>query len=207
MSNDAVHSDDSFVHDTLTNGGASRHAGTGAPAPSSGYMVGGATNAEGAKYHEQALKVNDFHAYAVAQHAAGIQQHFGSAVDSGSIYQGSWRENRNKVVLDASNHLPDRLAALRLGRDRGERAIYDIGKGKDIPTAGAHKAGAHRGEPGSSATPDNYMGDHSYQGQHTAGVHKAGSRKGAYSLRNDLSRRPLGAHQYEGQHVAGSHKA
>lgn len=47
------------------------------------------------------------------------------------MYIGGWRED-GECVIDVSTILQDRDEAIRLGRDRGERAIYDLNNQEDI---------------------------------------------------------------------------
>lgn len=185
-----------FVEQTLNNGGASRHAVDQSPAPSSGYMVGGAPDNSGQKYHEQALAVHEFSARAVRAHAQDIQANVPQT--TAPVYQGSWLEG-GRVVMDASNHYQDRLQALRIGRERGERAVYDLDSGSDVNIApGQHKAGAHKaskGERGLVAPSSAPGGAHRYEGKHVAGAHRADGPANVNPFNNPGDRKYVGKHR------------
>ena len=168
---------DEFAAKTLSEGGASRHAFTGQAPPEQGYMVGSARTRSGESFPEHTLERHQFHAQAVEEHANRIQRSFS---DSDDVYQGSWA-NAGKIIMDASNYISSRLVAKTMGRQRGEKAIYDLGGQRDIQTSpGAHKAGAHKASKTTPATPTSPSvvgGKHRYEGKHAAGVHKAGKHK------------------------------
>lgn len=185
-----------FVEQTLSNGGASRHINTYEPPPNEGYMVGGAPTDSGRPYRETAMAVHEFSSRAVKSHAQDLQANFHATTTP--VYQGSWMEN-GRVVMDASNHYQGRLDALRIGRGRGERAVYDLGAGESVRVPN-HKAGAHkavRNERGRMAIAVDPGGDHKYEGSHVAGAHRADGPANINPLNNSG-----GAHKYVGKHRA-----
>lgn len=116
--------DEQFHEQTLREGGASRHATTG-EVPESGYMVGSSNG-----FPEQTHPVDQFSVEHVRHHARAIRDHFGPA----PVYQGSWKHN-GAVILDASERIEDQSTAVQEGKVRGEKAIYDLSRHKDIPTS------------------------------------------------------------------------
>lgn len=165
-----------FVDQTNAEGGASRHAFTAQKPPSTGYMVGGAITERGHQMHDEVLQQHHFDARAVEAHARSIQRQFHPTDE---VYQGSWKQG-DKVTLDASTYLSHRLMAKQMGRERNQEAIYDLGRGQDIPMAGAHKAGTHKAtklDPATPRTDGVKGGKHRYEGKHVAGVRKAGKHK------------------------------
>ncbi len=110
-------------------GGASRHYETG-NVPDRGYMVGGATNGD-RPYPEIQRPVDSFDLNDVRQHARDIQNHFGAGQD---VHQGAWKEGDN-IVLDASDRVDTFHSAITMAKMRGERAVYDVVRGRDRDVA------------------------------------------------------------------------
>lgn len=119
-------SDEAFHEQTLA-GGASRSAVSG-NVPDRGYMVGSAANAEGARFPEIKHPVDAFSLDHVRHHAREIRDHFG---DRDDIHQGSWRVGDN-IHMDASEQVPTVGSALTAAKMRGEIAVYDVRRGKDV---------------------------------------------------------------------------
>ncbi len=118
--------DEAFHQQTLA-GGASRSAVSG-NVPDRGFMVGGAANAEGARFPEVTIPVDKFSVDDVRHHARAVRDHFKGQDD---VHQGGWREE-DKVYLDASQMVPHLTDAVTHMKLRGEKAIYDVRRGKDI---------------------------------------------------------------------------
>lgn len=118
---------DNEFHQQAIAGGASRHYETG-DVPDRGYMLGGARNNADIPYPEIKRPVDEFELSNVRQHARQIRDHFGSGQ---ALYQGAWVEDGD-VVLDASEQINDRVTAMTEAKKRGERAIYDIDRDRDI---------------------------------------------------------------------------
>ena len=123
----AVISDEEFHQQALA-GGASRHVVTGENPPARGYMVGGAANPDSIPYPEIKRPVDSADLELVRHHARALRDHFG---DQANVYQGAWVENGH-MVLDASEHHADRVEATTTAKQRGERAVYDIARDRDI---------------------------------------------------------------------------
>jgi hypothetical protein len=121
--------DDEEFHDLAQQGGASRHAVTG-NVPDRGYMVGGARDLANQPFPELKRPVEQFQLDDVRHHARDIQSRFGP--DS-TVHQGAWREGGD-VVLDASENIPTFSSAITAAKMRGERAVYDVRRGRDINT-------------------------------------------------------------------------
>jgi hypothetical protein len=117
---------DQEFHEQAIRTGASRHYESG-NVPDRGFMVGGATNAEGIPYPEFKHPVDGFTVDHVRQHARALRDHFGASQD---VHQGAWVEDGN-VVLDASERVHDYSGAMTEAKKRGERAVYDIGRGRE----------------------------------------------------------------------------
>lgn len=124
-------SDEEF-HEQALAGGASRHAVTN-EVPTRGYMVGGARDLSDMPYPEIAHPVDQFTIDHVRHHAREIRDRFGVET---SVHQGAWVED-DKVVLDASENHGVFHTAITAAKMRGERAVYDVRRGKDRYTKDA----------------------------------------------------------------------
>lgn len=124
-------SDDEF-YDAALSSGASRHAVTG-QVPDRGYMVGGARDLSDQPFPEIKRPVDQFSVDDVRHHAREIRDRFGPET---SVHQGAWREDQH-VVLDASEQIHAYHSAITAAKERGERAIYDVKRGKDRYTQDA----------------------------------------------------------------------
>jgi hypothetical protein len=125
---DAPVSDEEFYQQALA-GGASRHAVTGT-VPDRGYMVGGARDLANQPFPEIKHPVDQFTLDHVRHHARELRDRFGA--DS-MVHQGAWRED-DSVVLDASEQIPTYSSAVTAAKMRGERAVYDVRRGRDLHT-------------------------------------------------------------------------
>lgn len=131
-------SDEEFHQQALA-GGASRHVSTREAPPSRGYMVGGARNVEDLPYPEVKRPVEQADLDLIRNHARALRDHYG---DDANVYQGAWREG-DQVVLDASEHIDNRVNATTAAKTRGERAVYDLGRERDIHTADVKRKARH----------------------------------------------------------------
>lgn len=75
--------------------------------------------------------VDQFALNDVRHHARDLRDRFGP--DS-QVSQGAWREG-DHVVLDASENIPTYSSAVTQAKMRGERAVYDVRRGREINTA------------------------------------------------------------------------
>lgn len=119
-------SDEDFLAAAI-GGGASRHYETG-NVPDRGFMVGGARNLADMPFPEVTRPVDQTDLDTVRHHARQIRDHFGAG---GEVHQGAWREGDN-VVLDASERDEIFHTAVTKAKMRGERAVYDVRRGRDI---------------------------------------------------------------------------
>jgi len=101
----------SVVTHTLQNGGGTF------PMPSGGYMVGGVVPSAICKTQD----MEDFLARFLVEHEDAVE----------SAYLGTWIEG-DTVYIDVAENVPDLETAVRLGRQRGEKAIYDVANGRSI---------------------------------------------------------------------------
>lgn len=120
---------DAEFHQQALQGGASRDAATG-NVPDRGYMVGGARDLADQPFPEIKHPVDQFTLDHVRHHARAIRDQFGP---DASVHQGAWVEGED-VVLDASEQVPTYSSAVTAAKMRGERAVYDVRRGKDIYT-------------------------------------------------------------------------
>jgi hypothetical protein len=118
--------DDAEFHRQALAGGASRHYTSG-NVPDRGFMVGGARNLENQSYPEVAHPVDQFTLDHVRHHARAIRDHFGLGQE---VHQGAWREGDN-VVMDASERVETYSSAMTAAKMRGERAVYNVRRGRD----------------------------------------------------------------------------
>lgn len=124
-------SDEEFHQQALA-GGASRHAVSG-NVPDRGFMVGGARDLSDQPFPEYKHPVDQFTVDHVRHHAREIRDRFG--IES-TVHQGAWVEDGD-VVLDASENVPTYSSAITAAKMRGERAIYDVRRGRDRNTQDA----------------------------------------------------------------------
>lgn len=96
-------------------------------------MVGGARDLANQPFPEQQYPVDHFSVDHVRQHARAIRDAFGPDT---SVHQGAWTED-GKVVLDASERLETYTDAITAAKLRGERAVYDVRRGRDWHTKDA----------------------------------------------------------------------
>lgn len=120
---------DREFHDAALRGGASRHAVTG-NVPDRGFMVGGARDLADQPFPEIRRPVDQFSLDDVRHHARDIRDKFGA---ESSVHQGAWVED-DDVVLDASEQIPTYSSAVTEAKMRGERAVYDVRRGRDVHT-------------------------------------------------------------------------
>ena len=126
MSDPAPITDEEFHQQALA-GGASRHVPSN-KVPDRGYMVGGARDLSDNPYPEIKRPVDQFSLDDVRHHARDIRDKFGA---ESLVHQGAWREG-DSVVLDASERIDNFSTAVTQAKMRGERAVYDVRRGKDV---------------------------------------------------------------------------
>lgn len=96
-------------------------------------MVGGARTLADAPFPEYKHPVDQFTVDHVRHHARSIRDSFG---DETLVHQGAWVEGSD-VVLDASENIPTYSSAITEAKMRGERAVYDVRRGRDRYTKDA----------------------------------------------------------------------
>lgn len=120
-----------FAHATNEDGGATQSLRTGrmlAPGEH-GYIVGGEPDDHGNRipthYHEGLMSPLD-----AINHRSRLRQQTHALGAS----LGSWRD-KGKVEIDASRVEPSRAVAVRAAKTRGEKAIWDNKRGKEVRTS------------------------------------------------------------------------
>jgi hypothetical protein len=102
-------------------------------------MVGGARNVEDLPYPEVKRPVEQADLDLIRNHARALRDHYG---EGANVYQGAWREG-DQVVLDASEHIDNRVTATTAAKTRGERAVYDLSRERDIHTEDVKRKARH----------------------------------------------------------------
>lgn len=119
----------------LTSDLRSREGGTYAVPGSRPVLAGGTV--VGRPGHGAVLDADRFFSdreYAASETRAWLKRERGELADSG--YFGTWHDTKNGVVtLDIVDLLP-RAAAIRAGRTRNERGVFDLDTGEYIDTGG-----------------------------------------------------------------------
>lgn len=133
-----VLSDSQFVEHTLSDGGATRSIHDGS-VPTSGYAVASMRDSAGKRFRTRSYPASALSPAVAARGLARTQ----ARTSSPQAHQGSWRPDADptRVFLDTSEVDPHRLSAMTKAVTRGETAVYDVARGKDIYTA-AYKSKA-----------------------------------------------------------------
>lgn len=117
----------------VTQGGFSMRMGSGI-VPRTGYMVArGMKSDEADLGHVDNLQAKDIAGY-IDKHKVDLSKP--------SRYFGGWVDERGHVLLDISERTMDRAKAIRLGRERGQDAIFDLNTMEDIITKAMGRAGS-----------------------------------------------------------------
>lgn len=64
-----------------------------------------------------------------------IQKH-GEAMSKGAMLGGWFSEDRQVYMVELTELIPDRKAAIALGKQRNQEGVFDLGTGEYIPTGG-----------------------------------------------------------------------
>jgi hypothetical protein len=98
------------------------------------YGVGGAPDADtGSRYPEKITRgsINETLAHIMDVERGNISRRV-KAVGGPDAYVGGWSE-QGETVLDATSVTKDRDTGIKLGQERGERAIFDAKNVEEIP--------------------------------------------------------------------------
>jgi hypothetical protein len=127
-----------FVQQVQQTGGASMNLSTGKllPPDARGYMVGGESDRSGQQIPAWSVPEHEFS----TDHVGKFVDYMKSVVGSSGrgLHVGAWKDEGN-VEMDASRKIKRPGEAIRKGRARGEKAIYDIKGKRDIDTGGRQK--------------------------------------------------------------------
>lgn len=116
-----------FITDGNKNGGASLNLNTREYNPTQGYFV---------SFCGKEMIVDKLDTNTVLNY---IEKHMGT-LDEINSFLGCW-EHEGKFYLDCSEQITDLESAVYQGVKRGQRAIYDAGKGKSLYVPSAQNAG------------------------------------------------------------------
>lgn len=91
---------------------------------------------------ERVLQTNQFTNTEALRHTLGVEDHNiareRESVHAPAVFAGGWSEptdgGGSRVVLDHTLALPNKNTAMRIGRQEGERAIFDAKNIQDIST-------------------------------------------------------------------------
>jgi|DEB0MinimDraft_6_1074348.scaffolds.fasta_scaffold22892_6 hypothetical protein len=116
-----------FITDGNTNGGASLNLNTGEYNPTQGYFV---------SLSGKEMIVDDLNTNTVLKY---IQTHAGALAEINS-FLGCWK-HEGKFYLDVSEQITDLESSVYHGMKRGQKAIFDAGRGKSLYIPAAQNAG------------------------------------------------------------------
>ena len=98
--------------------------------PKAGYMVA-------VPGHTEQHDASDIAGAKGASIIQGYASAHADALAEPGAHIGGWTDpDTSKVVLDVSHNIPNRQQAISAGRQRNQKAIYDVARGKDIKTGG-----------------------------------------------------------------------
>jgi hypothetical protein len=129
-----------LVHGVASEGSSSVNI-KGALAPTTGYMVGG---------HGTETIIEYGYTKAFAELVAGyVVDHVESTLSDHTLYYGAWRQadgGKDNVYLDISKYYTDDQAdeALRDARERGQLAMWDLERGKEVWVEHHRATGMHQ---------------------------------------------------------------
>lgn len=99
--------------------------------PKRGYMVA-------LPGHSEILHAGDLHGPNGPSIINGYVTAHAGALAAPGAHIGGWHDpDTNQVYLDVSHNISGRAIAIQAGRDRNQKAIYDVKRGKDIRTGGS----------------------------------------------------------------------
>lgn len=119
-----------FVDQVNKTGGASMNVKSGklVQPGSKGYMVGGTPGVP-----TKRVPAEEFGPQHVAEYEDSIKSH---TKNWGQMHVGAWSDAGN-VEMDASTKVGRKKEAVRKGRNRNEKAIWDLKGSKEIDTGGS----------------------------------------------------------------------
>lgn len=120
------------VSGTFKNEGATVHLETGEQ-PTTGYMIGAGAPTKWINAAEDTPEARSALAKAIKQYKKDNAE----LLKDPKNFLGTWWDKENgQISLDVSIRETDKAAAIKLGQERNERAIYDLAKGESIDTGG-----------------------------------------------------------------------
>jgi hypothetical protein len=132
------------------------HGGATVDPRSSSYIIHGTVVATG--INSQLVDATRFHAdsaWAEEQVFAYLKTNKATIADNPDHHLGFWFDEANGEICFDVVEVTDRANAVRLGRERGEQAVWDLDAGEEVPTGGSGgretlevvKNAHRRGEP------------------------------------------------------------
>jgi len=116
--------------DVAVKGGSTRSIVAGVRPPTAGYAVSLAN-------HEHTVSlagVSKRNGYVLGATANYAQRHAAILAQPGH-YLGAWLDGET-LYLDVTQVVPERAVALRLGAERNQLAVFDLGAGEEIKVGG-----------------------------------------------------------------------
>jgi len=123
-----------FVNRVRATGGATMNLRTGklVNPGTRAYMVGGEPDKSGVRIPTHAVPADEFAAKHVEEAAALLREATGNRA---RVHLGAWQDDGN-VEIDASSVTRRRGEAIRKGRNRNEKAIWDNKHMREVDTGG-----------------------------------------------------------------------
>ena len=116
-----------FIESVTTNGGASLNINNGELNPTKGYFV----SVVGAEKKISNFNGDDLKNYILEN---------SELLNLENVFLGGWM-HKGEIYLDCSQQIADKRTAIIKGMERGQIAIYDAAKGKEILLPTAQKCG------------------------------------------------------------------
>lgn len=123
-----------FIQQVQKTGGASMDLNSGKllQPGKPGYMVGGEADRHGAPIPSWGVPESDFGDEHVSKFVDYMKQASGSTFRT---HVGAWKDN-GEVVMDASKKVKRAKEAIRKGKNRDQKAIWNNGKMTEVSTGG-----------------------------------------------------------------------
>lgn len=130
-----------FVNQVQKTGGASMDLNSGKllQPGKKGFMVGGEPDRHGAPIPAHAVPEDDFGEKHVSDFVNYMKNVSGSTF---RVNVGAWKDN-GEVVMDASKKAKRAKEAIRKGRNRDQKAIWDNKNMREIDTGGVDRSREH----------------------------------------------------------------
>jgi hypothetical protein len=129
-----------FVNRVNKTGGASMDAGSGKllNPGKRGYMVGGEPDTAGNQIPPTSIPADQFGPEHVTRAMNALHHATGGR---SRVNLGAWNDGEGNVVLDAASRVKRPGEAMRKGRNRNQKAVWDNKRMREIDTGGNDKQG------------------------------------------------------------------